>query len=267
MSSPLKALDPAPGLSDRCYESLLAAILAGELDARRTHTQESLAARLGVSRQPVMHALQRLRREGLLVAEDNGRGLRIAPINAAFIQNLYQLREALDALAASAAAATPRPELRDTGATLIRAGREAARRRDPGALAAALDAAKAFQMFIYRASHNPLLIDAVSVNQHHCRRIFVSLSPAIRTPARPARTKPSADARTTHASGQQAADGATQGPSLAIQALRRGWTRQRALLAAIVNGDLRAAERAAREHARDEGQAALAMLFHAALRS
>lgn len=270
MPTPLKMLEPAPDLSDRCYDSLLAAILAGELDARRSHTQDSLATRLGVSRQPVMHALQRLRREGLLVAEDNGRGLRIAPINAAFIQNLYQLREALDALAATAAAVTPRPELRDPGGALIRAGREAARRRDPAALTAALDGAFTFQAFVYRASHNPLLIDVVTVYWHHCRRVFNSLSTPVDAPLATARANPRSVARAVPSGPVQVTDiaaPAPAGPSLAIQALRRGWTRHRALLAAIVNGDPRAAERVAREHARDEARAALEMLFLAARRS
>ncbi|MGE0310444.1 MAG: GntR family transcriptional regulator [Lautropia sp.] len=247
MSTPLTPLDPAPGLADRCYEMLLGAIVDGELDARRHHTQESLARRLGVSRQPVMHALQRLRREGLMVGEANGRGLRVAPINAAFVQNLYQVREALDALAATAAAVTPRPELREPGQALIRAGRQAAARREPAGLAAALEAEFAFHAFVYRASHNPLLIDAVRVHWHHSRRIVSSLA--------------------LGAAPHGAAGAPAQPAMLASQMLRRGWSGHQSLLAAIVKGEVRTADRLAREHAREAAQATLAMLFDGARRS
>ncbi len=253
MSIALQALDPSPGLADRCYDTLLEAIVSGELDARRSHTQESLARRLSVSRQPVMHALQRLRREGLLVGEPNGRGLRVAPVNAAFVQNLFQLREALDALAAAAAAVTPRPELRDPGQALIRAGRQAAARREPASLGKALDAEFAFQDFVYRASHNPLLHDAVRVHWHHSRRVLASLS--LGAPAGAPAGKPPSAATPAHPA------------LLAMQSLRRGWPAHQAMLAAIVRGEARVAERLAREHAREAGQAALGMLFHAARHS
>ena len=79
---------------------------------------------------------------------------------------VYQVRGVLDSLAARAAAATPRPELKEPGAELIRAGRAAAARRDLVALVRAdLD----FHEFIYDASHNPLLAQTVAVHWHHTR--------------------------------------------------------------------------------------------------
>ena len=61
-----------------------------------------------MSRQPVLQALQILRRQGLIVDEDNRRGIRVAPLDATFIQNLYQVRGVLDSLAARAAASACR---------------------------------------------------------------------------------------------------------------------------------------------------------------
>jgi len=50
---------------------------------------------LGVSRQPVSHALQILKRRGLLI-EHGRRGLMVAPVDAGRIRDLYQVREALE---------------------------------------------------------------------------------------------------------------------------------------------------------------------------
>ncbi len=62
-----KKLEPAPDLVDRCYESLLEAICAAQMTPDRSvHPGGTRRARLGVSRQPVLQALQILRRQGLI---------------------------------------------------------------------------------------------------------------------------------------------------------------------------------------------------------
>ena len=127
----LRALETTPDLVERVYEALLEAICSAQMTADRKYTQEQLASWLGVSRQPVLQALQILRRQGLIVDEDNRRGIRVAPLDATFIQNLYQVRGVLDSLAARAAASHPRPELKEPGAAVIRAGRAAAPSRAP----------------------------------------------------------------------------------------------------------------------------------------
>jgi len=217
----LRALETTPDLVQRCYESLLEAICSAQLPADRKYTQEQLAVWLGVSRQPVLQALQILRRQGLIVDEDNRRGIRVAPLNATFIHNLYQVRGVLDALAARAAAAIPRPELREPGAALIRNGRAAAARRDLGALVRAdLD----FHEFIYRASHNPLLAQTVAVHWHHTRRLMA------------------VHLRQT-------------------MSFRSIWAEHQAILGAVVKGDARTAERLSREHADNACQLMLRLLF------
>jgi len=100
----LQPLDTQPALIDRAYERLVAAIASGTLAAGRRIRQEELAAMLGVSRQPISHALQLLKRQGL-VEEAGKRGLIVCGIDAARIRELYQVRTALDALAARLAAA------------------------------------------------------------------------------------------------------------------------------------------------------------------
>lgn len=217
----LRALASTPDLVERCYESLLEAICLAQMPADRKYTQEQIAAWLGVSRQPVLQALQILRRQGLIVDEDNRRGIRVAALDATFIRNLYQVRGTLDALAARAAASIPRPELKEPGAALIRGGRAAAARRDlPALVRADLD----FHEFIYRASHNPLLAQTVTVHWHHTRRLMA------------------VHLRQT-------------------MSFRSIWAEHQAMLMAIVRGDAGAAERLSREHADNSCKMMLKLLF------
>ena len=104
MSLPLAQLQTQPALIDQVHDRLLAAIVDGTLEPGRRLTQEELALMLGVSRQPVSHALQMLKRRGLFV-EVGKRGIAVAPLDGARIRGLYQVREALDGLAAELAAA------------------------------------------------------------------------------------------------------------------------------------------------------------------
>lgn len=99
----LIALTASPDLIDQVHDRLLAAIVGGTLAPGERVTQESVAARLGVSRQPVSHALQLLKRRGLLI-EHGKRGLVVAPLDAQRIRDLYQVRESLEALATELAA-------------------------------------------------------------------------------------------------------------------------------------------------------------------
>ena len=92
-----------PALIDQVHEQLVAAIAEGQLQPGQRLTQENVADLLGVSRQPVSHALQMLKRRGLVI-EHGRRGVAVAPMDGAQIQNLYQVREALDGLAARLAA-------------------------------------------------------------------------------------------------------------------------------------------------------------------
>lgn len=57
--------------------------------------QEDLAERLAASRQPISHALQRLKQQGL-VREAGRRGLVVAPIEADYMRALYEVRAALE---------------------------------------------------------------------------------------------------------------------------------------------------------------------------
>lgn len=99
----LDQLQTGPALIDQVHDQLVDAIASGDLAPGQRLTQESVATMLGVSRQPVSHALQILKRRGLLI-EHGKRGLAVTPLEPGRIQSLYQIREVLDGLAARLAA-------------------------------------------------------------------------------------------------------------------------------------------------------------------
>ena len=149
MSATLHRLDAVPDLVNRAYCALVDAIGSGALAPGQRITQEALAERLAVSRQPVLQALRLLKADGL-VQDAPGRGLQVTSLDAPLIVQVYAVRGALDALAARLAAQR-RARL---APALLRAGRAAARGRDIPAL---IDADLAFHQALYAASGNPLI--------------------------------------------------------------------------------------------------------------
>src|ERR1700744_1481986 len=96
-------LDPAPNLIDQVYARILEAITDRTLLPGQRIRQNELAEKLGVSRQPVSHALHLLHRQGL-VAESGRRGFGVVALHPQGIRQLYEVRGAIDALAARLAA-------------------------------------------------------------------------------------------------------------------------------------------------------------------
>jgi DNA-binding GntR family transcriptional regulator len=214
----LVPLRTVPALIDQVHDRLLAAIVDGTLAPEQRITQESVAEMLGVSRQPVSHALQVLKRSGLLI-EHGKRGLMVAPVQAQRVRDLYQVREALDGMAANLAA-------RRVQAGVI--GAEERRAADQ-ALADGLtldDAAKigefvtadvAFHSAIHRLSGNAAIDETVRDEWPHFMR---SMGVALADP----------DMR------------------------RRVWREHAAILAAIWDGAAARAEELARAHTRRAGE-------------
>lgn len=149
---------------DEVYKTLLDAISDGSLAPGVRITQEEIAEQLKVSRSPVLQALRLLKKDGLL-CDAPGRGLLIAPLDREWIGHLYQVRGAFDTLAARLAA----EKKRDIGADVIAAGRKAARGSDVKAM---IDADIAFHTAIYRASGNPLILEATQLHWVHLRRVM-----------------------------------------------------------------------------------------------
>src|SRR5205823_11663910 len=96
-------LDPLPNLIDQVYARILEAITDRTLPPGQRIRQNELAEKLSVSRQPVSHALHLLHRQGL-VAESGRRGFEVTQLDPQRIRQLYEVRGAIDALAARLAA-------------------------------------------------------------------------------------------------------------------------------------------------------------------
>lgn len=211
-------LDLQPDLIDQVHDRLLAAIVDGTLAPGRRLTQESIAAMLGVSRQPVSHAMQVLRRRGLLV-DIGKRGVAVSPIDGERIRGLYQVREALDGLAAELAAARVRAgnvasaDLAAAHAIVI----EGLAFDATTSMARRIDADVLFHTAVHELSGNPAIAETVKEQWPHFRR---SMGVALSAPE-------------IHA---------------------RVWHDHEGILAAIAEGRVADAGRLAREHTARAGQ-------------
>ncbi len=167
----MQALDPQPALIDRTYQQLVEAIADGTLAPGQRIRQEELGRVLGVSRQPISHALRLLKQQKLV--EDSGRrGLIVAAIDAARVRELYQVRSALDVLAARLAAERVAASVIDTR------HRQAAQRALASGLALPLNAPVlkfiqadvAFHTALYHLSGNRAIEDTVAAQWPHLKR-------------------------------------------------------------------------------------------------
>lgn len=162
MTAPLLKLHATPDLVDQVYQALLGAIADGTLAPGARLTQEEIAQQLAVSRQPVLQALRLLKQDGL-VLDAPGRGVQVAPLDAPGIAAVYQVRGALDALAARLAA----QQGRALDPKLIERGRKAARGRNVQAM---IEADAAFHNAVYAAAGNPLIPRSAHLHWAHIRR-------------------------------------------------------------------------------------------------
>ena len=162
MPSDLIKIESSPDLVDQVYRSLLDAISDGSMAPGARIMQEDIAAQLSVSRQPVLQALRLLKKDGF-VLDAPGRGVLVAPLDVARLVQIYQVRCALDALAARLAAHGRHP----IDVRLISQGRTAARGNNVKAMMAADEA---FHAAIYAASGNPLIAQSAQLHWQHIRR-------------------------------------------------------------------------------------------------
>ena len=196
-------------LADRVYRSILDAICEGELSPGQRITQDELAARLAVSRQPVLQALRLLKTQGF-VRDSQRRGVVVSSLDPTFIAHLYEVRSALDGMACRAAAVRGQADARLWGPKLITDGRAAVR---AGSVPDMIAADMRFHLFLHELSGNPLIAETAALHWQHIRRVI---------------------------------GGSLRRRYLGWQAI---WDEHAAILDAVVRGDADAAERAARQHA------------------
>lgn len=215
----MEPLDLAPKLIERVYARLVDAIAEGALAPGERLTQEEVAERLSVSRQPVSHALQLLKRQGLVV-EHGRRGLSVAPIDPSLMRDLYQLRAAIDGLAARLAAErVAGREAARSECDELRRRRAAGDQLSPDApIHDWIESDVAFHQSIYRLSGNLAVAETVAERWPHFKRCM--------------------------------------GTSLATREVRAAiWTEHAAIADGILSGAPRAAESAATHHAEKAGVA------------
>jgi DNA-binding GntR family transcriptional regulator len=155
--------------SDAAHELLRSDIISGELAPGTVLAEVELSGRLGISRTPVREALARLVGDGL--AEPfGGRGLVVSQVSAENIAELFELRQALEAQAASLAALRRDPapflalrdELREVPMLLAQP--------DP-AHRAYYDLVARFDRAVDDAVQNPFLVQALAGVRTHLARI------------------------------------------------------------------------------------------------
>jgi DNA-binding GntR family transcriptional regulator len=164
MSPSTLQLTTAPDLVEQIYARLLDAISEGTLAPGERLTQDDLAQRFAVSRQPVLQALRLLKKDGF-VEDAPGRGVQVTQLDVNWIAQVYQVRGSLDALAVRLAA--ERGGMIDP--EVMRQGRWANQTRDVQAM---IHADLAFHRAIYQASGNPLIAQSINLHWHHLKRIM-----------------------------------------------------------------------------------------------
>src|SRR5689334_12545269 len=166
-------LDPAPNLIDQVYARILEAITDRTLLPGQRIRQNELAERLGVSRQPVSHALHLLHRQGLL-SESGRRGFEVTQLDPARIRQLYEVRGAIDALAAGLAAT--RMKIDAAGRKRLEVALHAGRgidKQTPLAQLIALDVE--FHSAIYYLAGNPVIEETIAPQWPHMRRSMATV--------------------------------------------------------------------------------------------
>ena len=142
-------------LHQRGYEALLQLIASGALPPGAQLDEQALAARLGISRTPVRASIARLTQEGLVVNLPY-RGAFVRSFTAEEIDGVFQVRAALEGLAARRAAARMTEEQLGTVRALLD---ECQAALDAGDLATFGQADARFHRALADASGNPTLVE------------------------------------------------------------------------------------------------------------
>jgi DNA-binding GntR family transcriptional regulator len=163
---PMASLAPQETMVEQAYKAILDAICEGRLEPGERLTQESVAKKLAVSRQPVGLALAMLKQQKF-VTEAGRRGLMVAPLDRDFMRWIYELRLGIEPLAASLAARHATPDDIAQGGRMVADGKLALREGGIGELIAA---DMAFHMYLYELSGNRLFVDVMRELWNHLRR-------------------------------------------------------------------------------------------------
>lgn len=164
----MKPIVSQPNLVEQVRDALLEAIASGSLPPGERVVQERVAEQLGVSRQPVQQALTLLLSQGVL-KDGPGRRLIVAPLDAAHVRHMYDMRAAIEGLAFREAARHGAARAAKLGPLLIEAGRRAAA---SGQVPKMVAADMKFHGFIHELSGNPLVAPTLAPHLTYMQRVM-----------------------------------------------------------------------------------------------
>lgn len=176
-NSKMNDIKSNPLYIDQVYDHLLNAIAHGVLAPGSRIRQSALSISLGVSRQPVSHALQMLKKQGLV--RDTGRqGMEVSPIDPHHVLQLYQARQSLEVLAATLAAERAgsdqaTAEERRALTEALENGRALALQATD--LAGLVQADASFHVAMYRFAANPVIGEMLKDQWPHLTRAMVGV--------------------------------------------------------------------------------------------
>ncbi len=161
----MESLAPPKSLVDQAYQVILEALSDGTFQPGERLTQEDIAARLNVSRQPVTHALAVLKAQGFLVSSGR-RGLMVKEMEPAFFEAIYQFRSAVEPLAVRLGTPRMTKQAIVRGRSLVEHGRNVVVAGDSRR---GLQADMDFHSFLYELSGNPIISETMRLHWFHLR--------------------------------------------------------------------------------------------------
>lgn len=156
--TPSPQLEPAT-LSTRIGLSIEEAIMCGALKPGERINVDKLALQFKVSHIPVREALKRLEAIGILVLEPN-KGAHVPELSRNEIKNIFEIRKALEGLAASLAAQRMDRDHKRSLQTQVKRMQEASTSNDFFKLFAADNQ---FHRILWDLSGNPFLVRSLSI--------------------------------------------------------------------------------------------------------
>ena len=162
-------------LAEQAYEILKEMIVSTQIKPGDTLMENQLASSLGISRSPLREALARLERDGFVETEP-WKGTHVRPLRAQFVFEVFEVRMALECMAArKSAAAITGNELDE----LERQFEIVGAALDRGDAAPFYDSDSAFHDVYIRGSGNELLQEIMAWLSDHMARIRAYSEPLL----------------------------------------------------------------------------------------
>ncbi|HOQ17278.1 MAG TPA: GntR family transcriptional regulator [Defluviitaleaceae bacterium] len=157
-------------LRDVVFNTLRKAILSGSLKPGERLMEKQLAEKMGVSRTPVREAIRKLELEGFVVMVPR-KGAQVAEITEKDIQDVLEVRGALEALAVKIACEKMKKEDLDHLKEIMKEFNEASEKKD---IDKVIEKDVEFHDVIYQATNNEKLIQIINNLREQIHRYRVA---------------------------------------------------------------------------------------------